>query len=132
MLLESILGFADSILETRYQGSLSTQIKPWLLMLSSGPLINLIAVAPAKDILTTYSIPSLACSAYMLCLAHCRIQEGYVAVSSIIGFKSMMFLVAATTIHRSEQFLIAGEFLYHLWILTSATSLPFTTVHFTK
>ena len=111
LLLESIFGFTDSSLEAQYRERLSTQIKPWLLMASLGPLLSLIAVTPAEDIFTTYSIPSLVCSACILCLAHCRIQKGYVAVSSIIGFQSISMLVAAfsSSVHRSEQFMIAGK-----------------------
>ena len=111
MVLESIFGSAFTSLETKYRESLPTQIKPWLLMASLGPLINLIAVAPAEDIFTTYSIPSLVCSACIFCLAHCRIQKGYVAVSIIVGFQSTLLLVAAfsSSVHRSEQFMIAGK-----------------------
>ena len=117
MLRRSLFGFSDRGLEARYLESLKAQIKPWLLIASFGPLINLIAIASDSlkysDVIYT-SISGLAWTASMLCLAYSRIQRGHVAVGLVLGYYSAFRIVIAfsSSVHISERFLIDSKFMH--------------------
>jgi len=115
MLKESLLGFADQNLEASYQKSLVTQIKPWLLIASSGPLFTLIAIAPdsprISDVIYAV-IWGLALTISLLCVAHSRIQKGHVAVAIVLGYYSALRIVIAFSPngHVIERFLVNSEY----------------------
>ena len=115
MLRRSLFGFADRVLEARYREGLKTQIKPWLLIASFGPLINLIAIASDSlrysDVIYT-AISGLAWTASMLCLAYSRIQS-HVAVGLVLGYYAALRIVIAfsSSIHISERFLVDSKFI---------------------
>ena len=127
MLRRSLFGFADLGLEARYRESLKTQIKPWLLIASFGPLINLIAITSDSlrysDVIYV-AISGLAWTASMLCLAYSRIQKGHVAVGIVLGYYSALRIVTAfsSNVHITERLLSLVD-------SKSMHCLPYTAVH---
>ena len=121
MLKQLMFGFADRGLEARYRESLIAQIKPWLLIASSGPLLGLISITtdgPSFSDIIYAAISGLAWAASMLCLANSRIQKGYIAVAIVLGYYSALRIVIAfiSSAHISERFLVNSE--YHTYLLT--------------
>jgi len=112
MVFQSLFGFIDPSLEARYRDKLSAQIKPWLLVEALMPWLNLISLALRTDSSLNNNdlIIIVSWSACILCLAHSRIQKGYTAVTSIVGFYSITLLVAAwSSHHRAERFIINSK-----------------------
>ena len=114
---DALFGFADKEAEAHYASHLDTQIKPWILQISSGFLVVCIALARAGPFLAPWNVISLAhiLGAVFLCLLfYKKLQRmsGTFAVASVYAVYCSLRLIGVLDVTWApvvETILVGGR-----------------------